>query len=75
LAAVFAGGLIAAPVLTFAGLWGVPIWVRFRPGTSHAAVFTTPAARLRHLGPLLGALSDAWAAQAALSRRGASRTP
>ena len=38
----FAGGLIAAPVLTFAGLWGVPWLVQVHGlERSHAAAFTT----------------------------------
>jgi sugar phosphate permease len=56
----FAGGLIAAPVLTFAGLWGVPYLVQVHGlERSHAAVFTT-AMLLGFAvgGPLLGALSD-----------------
>lgn len=56
----FAGGLIAAPVLTFAGLWGVPYLVQVHGLTrSEAAGFTT--AMLFGFavgGPLLGALSD-----------------
>lgn len=56
----FAGGLIAAPVLTFAGLWGVPYLVQVHGmGRGQAASFTT-AMLLGFAvgGPLLGALSD-----------------
>jgi sugar phosphate permease len=56
----FAGGLIAAPVLTFAGLWGVPYLVQvYSMERSEAAGFTT-AMLLGFAvgGPLLGALSD-----------------
>lgn len=56
----FAGGLIAAPVLTFAGLWGVPYLVQVHGmERSEAAGFTT-AMLLGFAvgGPLLGALSD-----------------
>jgi sugar phosphate permease len=56
----FAGGLIAAPVLTFAGLWGVPYLVQVHGlARSEAAGFTT-AMLLGFAvgGPLLGALSD-----------------
>jgi len=56
----FAGGLIAAPVLTFAGLWGVPYLVQVNGmARSEAAGFTT-AMLLGFAvgGPLLGALSD-----------------
>ncbi|MDT3705563.1 MAG: MFS transporter [Thiobacillus sp.] len=56
----FAGGLIAAPVLTFAGLWGVPYLVQVHGlERSHAAVFTTVMLLGFAVGgPLLGALSD-----------------
>jgi sugar phosphate permease len=56
----FAGGLIAAPVLTFAGLWGVPYLVQVHGlERSHAAVFTTTMLLgFAAGGPLLGALSD-----------------
>ncbi len=56
----FAGGMFAAPVLTFAGLWGVPYLVQVHGmERSQAAGFT--AAMLLGFaigGPLLGALSD-----------------
>ncbi|MDO9466921.1 MAG: MFS transporter [Thiobacillus sp.] len=56
----FAGGLIAAPVLTFAGLWGVPYLVQVHGlERSHAALFTTTMLLGFAVGgPLLGALSD-----------------
>jgi len=56
----FAGGLIAAPVLTFAGLWGVPFLVQvYGLERSHAAVFTaTMLLGFAVGGPMLGALSD-----------------
>jgi len=56
----FAGGLIAAPVLTFAGLWGVPYLVQVHGlERSHAAGFTTTMLLGFAVGgPLLGALSD-----------------
>lgn len=56
----FAGGLIAAPVLTFAGLWGVPFLVQVHGlDRSHAAGFTTTMLLgFAFGGPLLGALSD-----------------
>ena len=56
----FAGGLIAAPVLTFAGLWGVPYLVQvLGMARSHAAGFTTTMLLGFAIGgPLLGALSD-----------------
>ena len=55
-----AGGLIAAPVLTFAGLWGVPYLVQVHGlERSHAAGFTTAMLLGFAIGgPLLGALSD-----------------
>ncbi len=55
-----AGGLIAAPVLTFAGLWGVPYLVQVHGlERSHAAGFTTTMLLGFAIGgPLLGALSD-----------------
>ena len=55
-----AGGLLAAPVLTFAGLWGVPYLVQVHGlERSHAAVFTTTMLLGFAVGgPLLGALSD-----------------
>jgi sugar phosphate permease len=55
-----AGGLIAAPVLTFAGLWGVPYLVQVQGlGRSHAAIYTTVMLLGFAIGgPLLGALSD-----------------
>jgi sugar phosphate permease len=56
----FAGGLIAAPVLSFAGLWGVPYLVQVHGlERSHAAVFTTTMLLGFAVGgPILGALSD-----------------
>jgi sugar phosphate permease len=56
----FAGGLVAAPVLTFAGLWGVPYLVQVHGlERSHAALFTTTMLLGFAVGgPLLGALSD-----------------
>ena len=56
----FAGGLIAAPVLTFAGLWGVPFLVQVHGlDRSHAAgLTTTMLLGFAFGGPLLGALSD-----------------
>lgn len=56
----FAGGLAAAPVLTFAGLWGVPYLVQVHGlERSHAALFTTTMLLGFAIGgPLLGALSD-----------------
>jgi sugar phosphate permease len=56
----FAGGLLAAPVLTFAGLWGVPFLVQVHGmERSHAAAFTTTMLLGFAVGgPLLGALSD-----------------
>jgi MFS family permease len=56
----FAGGLITAPVLTFAGLWGVPYLVQVHGlERSHAAAFTTTMLLGFAIGgPLLGALSD-----------------
>ena len=56
----FAGGLIAAPVLTFAGLWGVPYLVQVHGlERSQAAGFTTTMLLGFAIGgPLLGALSD-----------------
>lgn len=56
----FAGGLTAAPVLTFAGLWGVPYLVQVHGlARSHAAGFTTAMLLgFAFGGPLLGALSD-----------------
>ena len=56
----FAGGLIAAPVLTFAGLWGVPFLVQVHGlDRSHAAGLTTAMLLgFAFGGPLLGALSD-----------------
>lgn len=56
----FAGGLIAAPVLTFAGLWGVPYLVQVQGmARSEAAGFTTAMLLGFAIGgPLLGALSD-----------------
>ena len=56
----FAGGLIAAPVLTFAGLWGVPYLVQVHGlERSHAAVSTTTMLLGFAVGgPILGALSD-----------------
>lgn len=55
-----AGGLIAAPVLSFAGLWGVPYLVQVHGlERSHAAVFTTTMLLGFAVGgPILGALSD-----------------
>ncbi len=56
----FAGGLAAAPVLAFAGLWGVPYLVQVHGlERSHAAAFTsTMLLGFAIGGPLLGALSD-----------------
>ncbi|MHB1354042.1 MAG: MFS transporter [Thiobacillus sp.] len=56
----FAGGMIAAPVLTFAGLWGVPYLVQVHGMTrSGAAGFTTTMLLGFALGGLLlGSLSD-----------------
>lgn len=56
----FAGGLIAAPLLTFAGLWGVPYLVQVHGlERSHAALFTTTMLLGFAVGGLLlGALSD-----------------
>lgn len=56
----FAGGLVAAPVLTFAGLWGVPYLVQAHGmERSHAATFTTTMLLGFAIGgPVLGALSD-----------------
>lgn len=55
-----AGGLIAAPVLTFAGLWGVPYLVQVQGmERSQAAAYTTAMLLGFAIGgPLLGALSD-----------------
>lgn len=55
-----AGGLIAAPILTFAGLWGVPYLVQVHGmERSHAASFTTTMLLGFAIGgPLLGILSD-----------------
>jgi sugar phosphate permease len=55
-----AGGLIAAPVLTFAGLWGVPYLVQVHEmERSHAAVLTTTMLLGFAVGGrLLGTLSD-----------------
>jgi sugar phosphate permease len=56
----FAGGLLAAPVLAFAGLWGVPYLVQVHGmERSHAASFTTTMLLGFAIGgPLLGSLSD-----------------
>ncbi len=56
----FAGGLFAAPVLTFAGLWGVPYLVQVHDmERSQAAGFTTAMLLGFAIGgPLLGGLSD-----------------
>lgn len=56
----FAGGMIAAPVLTFAGLWGVPYLVQIHGMTrSEAAGLTTTMLLGFALGGLLlGSLSD-----------------
>ncbi|MBT9591426.1 MAG: MFS transporter [Thiobacillus sp.] len=56
----FAGGLSAAPVLTFAGLWGVPYLMQVQGlDRSDAAGFTTAMLLgFAFGGPLLGALSD-----------------
>ena len=56
----FAGGLLAAPVLAFAGLWGVPYLVQTHGmERSHAATFTTIMLLGFAIGgPILGALSD-----------------
>lgn len=56
----FAGGLIAAPVLTFAGLWGVPYLVQVHGMERSAAAGYTTAMLIGFAigGPLLGALSD-----------------
>lgn len=56
----FAGGLHAAPVLAFAGLWGVPYLVQVHGmERSQAAGFTTAMLLGFAIGgPLLGGLSD-----------------
>ncbi len=56
----FAGGLSAAPVLVFAGLWGVPYLTQvYGLGRSHAATITTTMLIAWAIGgPLLGAVSD-----------------
>lgn len=55
-----AGGLITGPVLTFAGLWGVPYLIQVHDlERSHAALHTTTMLIGFAIGgPLLGALSD-----------------
>ncbi|BDD87924.1 MFS transporter [Desulfofustis limnaeus] len=56
----FAGGLSAAPVLVFAGLWGVPYLTQIHGLTrSHAATITTTMLIAWAIGgPVLGAISD-----------------
>jgi MFS family permease len=56
----FAGGLSAAPVLVFAGLWGVPYLTQvYGLGRSHAATITTTMLIAWAIGgPTLGAISD-----------------
>lgn len=56
----FAGGLSAAPVLVFAGLWGVPYLTQvYHLDTSRAALLTsTMLFSWAFSGPIVGALSD-----------------
>ena len=56
----FAGGLSAAPVLVFAGLWGVPYLTQVHGlDRTHAATITsTMLIAWAAGGPMLGALSD-----------------
>ncbi len=56
----FAGGLSTAPVLVFAGLWGVPYLTQiYDLQTSEAALITsTMLLSLAFSGPILGAISD-----------------
>jgi sugar phosphate permease len=56
----FAGGFIASPVLSFAGLWGVPYLVQVHGMSRSEAAGFTSAMLLGFAvgGPLLGALSD-----------------
>jgi len=56
----FAGGLSAAPVLTFAGLWGVPYLTQvYGLDRTHAASITsTMLIAWAAGGPVLGAISD-----------------
>lgn len=56
----FAAGLLAAPVLTFAGLWGVPYLTQVHGMARSQAASLTAAMFLGYAlgGPLLGALSD-----------------
>jgi MFS family permease len=56
----FAGGLSAAPVLVFAGLWGVPYLTQiYGLGTSKAALITsTMLFSFALSGPAVGMLSD-----------------
>ncbi len=56
----FAGGLSAAPVLVFAGLWGVPYLTQvYGLSRSHAATITTTMLLAWAIGgPVLGAISD-----------------
>lgn len=56
----FAAGLLAAPVLTFAGLWGVPYLVQVHDLDRSQAASLTAAMFLGYAfgGPLLGAFSD-----------------
>jgi sugar phosphate permease len=55
-----AGGLSAAPVLVFAGLWGVPYLTQvYGIGRSHAAALTSTMLIAWAIGgPTLGAISD-----------------
>ena len=55
-----AGGLSAAPVLVFAGLWGVPYLTQvYGIGRSHAAALTSTMLIAWAIGgPTLGAMSD-----------------
>ena len=56
----FAGGFSAAPVLVFAGLWGVPYLTQvYGLGTSNAALITsTMLLSFALSGPVIGMLSD-----------------
>ena len=55
-----AAGMLAAPVLTFAGLWGVPYLIQVHGMERSQAASLTAAMFLGYAfgGPLLGALSD-----------------
>jgi len=57
---LLAGGLSAAPVMVFAGLWGVPYLTQvYGIGRSHAAALTSTMLIAWAIGgPTLGALSD-----------------